>query len=79
MACKTCVPVVPCRVYGSFAAFGKGMKIPNFGSPVTVVFGTPIPARDYDDPSAGKARYEVAAQRIMARIAAIAEPRYAVI
>jgi 1-acyl-sn-glycerol-3-phosphate acyltransferase len=79
MACKTGVPVVPCRVYGSFVAFGKGMTIPNFGSPVTVVFGTPIPASDYDDPTAGKARYEVAAQRIMARIAAISEPRYAVI
>jgi len=79
MACKTGVPVVPCRVYGSFVAFGKGMKIPNFGSPVTVVFGPPIPASDYDDPSAGKARYEVAAQRIMAKIAAIGEPRYAVI
>jgi 1-acyl-sn-glycerol-3-phosphate acyltransferase len=46
---------------------------------VTVVFGPPIPASDYDDPTAGKARYEVAAERIMARIAAIAEPRYAVI
>jgi 1-acyl-sn-glycerol-3-phosphate acyltransferase len=79
MACKTGVPVVPCRVYGSFVAFGKGMTIPNFGSPVTVVFGTPIPASDYDDPTAGKARYEVAAQRIMARIAAISEPRYAVV
>jgi 1-acyl-sn-glycerol-3-phosphate acyltransferase len=79
MACKTGVPVVPCRVYGSFVAFGKGMRIPNFGSPVTVVFGTPIPASDYDDPTAGKARYEVAAQRIMTRITTIAEPRYAVI
>lgn len=79
MACKSGVPVVPCRVYGSYAAFGKGMAIPRFGSPVTVVFGPPIPASDYDDPSVGKARYEVAAERIMARIAAIAEPRYAVI
>jgi len=79
MACKTGVPVVPCRVYGSFAAFGKGAKIPHFGSPVTIVFGQPIPASDYDDPSAGKARYEKAAQRIMTHIAAIPEPVYPVI
>jgi 1-acyl-sn-glycerol-3-phosphate acyltransferase len=79
MACKTGVPVVPCRVYGSFAAFGKGAKIPHLGTPVTVVFGPPIPASAYDDPTAGKARYEVAAQRIMDRIAALPEPVYAVI
>ncbi len=79
MACKTGVPVVPCRVYGSFAAYGKGAKVPHFGTPVTIVFGSPIPAADYDDPAAGKARYETAAQRIMDRIAALPEPRYAVI
>jgi uncharacterized protein YjbI with pentapeptide repeats len=54
MACKTGVPVVPCRVYGSFAAFGKGAKVPNFGTPVSIVFGPPIAAADYDDPAAGK-------------------------
>jgi 1-acyl-sn-glycerol-3-phosphate acyltransferase len=79
MACKTGVPVVPCHVYGSFAAFGKGAKIPHFGSPVTIAFGPPIPASDYDDPSAGKARYEIAAQRIMTHIAAIPKPVYPLI
>ena len=79
MACKTGVPVVPCRVFDSFQAFGKGRLIPHFGTPVTIVFGPPIPARDYDDPTAGKARYETAAQRIMDRIAALPRPHYAVI
>ena len=79
MACKTGVPVVPCRVYGSFRAFGKGAKLPRFGTPITIVFGRPIPASDYDDPSAGKARYETAAQRIMDRIAALPEPVFPVI
>ena len=76
---QTGVPVVPCRVYGSFQAFGKGTAIPRFGSPVSVVFGPPIPASDYDDPAAGKARYETAAQRIMDRIAALPAPVYPVI
>lgn len=79
MACKTGAPVVPCRVYGSYEAFGKGAKLPRFGTPVTIVFGAPIPATEYDDPSAGKERYQVASQRIFARIAALPRPVYAVI
>jgi 1-acyl-sn-glycerol-3-phosphate acyltransferase len=79
MACKTGVPVVPCRVYGSFQAFGKGTSFPRFGTPISIVFGPPIPASDYDDPSVGKARYDTAAQRIMDRIAALPPPAYTVI
>lgn len=79
MACKTGVPVVPCRVFDSFEAFGKGQRVPNFGAPVTIVFGPPILAADYDDPALGKARYEAAAQRIMDRIAALPRPSYPVI
>ncbi len=79
MACKTGVPVVPCRIYGSHNAFAKGSIIPRFGTPVTIVFGPPIPASEYDDPMAGKTRYEIAAQRIMDRIAALPEPHYPVI
>lgn len=74
MACKTGVPVVPCRIFGSFEAFGKGTSLPRFGTPVSIVFGPPIAAADYDDPKAGKARYELAAQRIMDRIAALPPP-----
>jgi 1-acyl-sn-glycerol-3-phosphate acyltransferase len=79
MACKSGVPVVPCRVYGSFEAFGKGRSIPRFGSPITIVFGAPIPAAEYDLPNAGKERYQVASQKIFERIAALPMPHYAVI
>jgi 1-acyl-sn-glycerol-3-phosphate acyltransferase len=79
MACKSGVPVVPCRIYGAFEAFSKGSALPRLGTPISVVFGPPIPARDYDDPAAGKARYELAAQRIMDRIAALPRPCYPVI
>jgi 1-acyl-sn-glycerol-3-phosphate acyltransferase len=79
MACKTGVPVVPCRIYGSFEAFGKGSAIPRFGSSISVVFGPPITPAEYDDPAAGKARYELAAQRIMDRIAALPAPACRVI
>lgn len=79
MACKSGVPVVPCRIYGSAEAFGKGRLLPRLGAPITIVFGAPLQAADYDDPSLGKARYETAAQRIMDRIAALPRPVYAVI
>ncbi|MDP1581038.1 MAG: lysophospholipid acyltransferase family protein [Candidatus Didemnitutus sp.] len=79
MACKTGAPVVPCRIYGSFEAFGRSGKIPRFGTPVHLVFGKPIPASEYDAPETGKERYQIASQRIFERIAALPEPRYKVI
>jgi 1-acyl-sn-glycerol-3-phosphate acyltransferase len=79
MACRTGAAVVPARIFGSFEAMGKGRAFPRFCTPVSVVFGRPLHPADYDDPSAGKARYEVAAERIMARIAALTPPEYAVV
>jgi 1-acyl-sn-glycerol-3-phosphate acyltransferase len=79
LACKTGAPVVPCRIYGSHEAFGKGTKIPRFGTPVTVVFGPPITAAEYDSPNSGKERYQIASQRIMERIAALPKPQYPVV
>jgi len=74
IVCKARVPVVPARIFGSFEAFGKGMKLPRFGTPLTVVFGPPIQPVVYDDPAAGKERYQVASNRIMSRIAALRPP-----
>lgn len=73
-ACKTQVPVVPARIFGSFDAFGKGGKIPRFGTPITVVYGAPMLPADYDVPGAGKERYQIASEKIMARIAALQPP-----
>jgi 1-acyl-sn-glycerol-3-phosphate acyltransferase len=69
IVCKTQVPVVPARIFGSFEAFGKGMSVPKFGTPLDVTFGRPISPAVYDDPKAGKERYQIASQRIMAEIA----------
>lgn len=74
IVCKAQVPVVPARIFGSFAAFGKGTKFPRFGTPLTVVFGRPISPSVYDDPKAGKERYQVASSRIMAEIARLRPP-----
>lgn len=73
IACKTQVPVVPVRIFGSFEAFGKGRKL-RLGTPVTVVFGKPMPPSAYDDPKAGKERSQVASERIMREIARLQPP-----
>lgn len=74
IVCKTQVPVVPARIFGSFEAFGKGAKLPKLGSPLSVVFGRPISPAQYDDPRAGKERYQIASERIMAEIARLEKP-----
>jgi 1-acyl-sn-glycerol-3-phosphate acyltransferase len=78
ICCRAQVPVVPARIFGSFEAYGKGRGL-HLGTPVTVVFGPPIPPAVYDDPAAGKERYQVASNRIMARIAALRAPPVLVI
>ncbi len=79
MACKTGVPVVPCRISGSFEAFGKGTKFPQLGHSITIVFGPAIAAIDYDNLAVGKKRYQVASARIFERIAALPQPHYPII
>ena len=72
-ACRAQVPVVPARIFGSFNAFGKSGTV-HFGTPVTVVFGQPLAPAAYDDPAAGKERYQIASTRIMAQIAKLQQP-----
>jgi len=78
MSCKTQATVVPARIFGSFDAFGRNGPL-RLGKAVDVVFGDPLSPADYDDPKAGKERYQKASERIMARIAALQPPRYPVI
>jgi len=73
-ACRAQMPVVPARIFGSFEALGKGGTIPRLGTRVSVVFGAPLAPADYDSPDAGKARYQLASERIMARIASLELP-----
>ena len=78
IACHTLVPVVPARIFGSFEAFGKGGAL-RLSTAVSVVYGRPLLPADYDDPKGGKARYQIAADHIMAAIARLEMPRVAVV
>jgi 1-acyl-sn-glycerol-3-phosphate acyltransferase len=73
IACRSQVPVVPARVFGSFEAYGKGRSL-RLGTPVTVVFGRPVLPSAYDQPDAGRERYQIASERIMAEIARLEPP-----
>jgi len=41
---------------------------------VSVVFGRPLPPAEYDAPAAGKDRYQIASERIMAAVAQLTLP-----
>jgi 1-acyl-sn-glycerol-3-phosphate acyltransferase len=77
IVCRTQVPVVPARIFGSFDAFGRSGSL-RPGTPISVVFGRPLAPADYD-PGAGKERYQQASERIMAAIARLEQPQSAVI
>jgi 1-acyl-sn-glycerol-3-phosphate acyltransferase len=79
ICCKTQVPVVPVRIFGSFEAFGRGVSFPRAGTPISVVFGRPLAPAEYDDPAAGKDRYQLASDRIMAAIARLELPSQPVV
>lgn len=78
IACKTRVPVLPVRIFGSHIAFGKGRPL-RPGTPVSIVFGRMLQPADYDHAADGKERYQRASERIMTAIAALQEPRAAVV
>ncbi len=78
ICCRAQVPVIPARIFGAFEAYGRGRGL-HLGTPVSVVFGPPILPAVYDDPVAGKERYQVASNRIMAHIAALRAPPILVI
>ena len=77
-ACRSQMPVVPARIFGSFEAFGRGGKL-RLGTSVAVTFGRAMSPADYDDATAGKARYQIASERIMAEIARLRPTARAVI
>jgi 1-acyl-sn-glycerol-3-phosphate acyltransferase len=78
IVCRSQVPVVPARIFGSFEAFGKGIGFPRPGNPVSVVFGPPLQPSEYD-PGSGKERYQQASERIFAAIAQLERPPITVV
>lgn len=79
IVCRTQVPVVPARIFGSFEAFGKGVGFPRAGTPVSVVFGPPLMPGEYDPGNGKEDRYQQASERIFKEIAKLEPPKVTVI
>ncbi len=75
IACKTRVPVVPCRIFNSHLALGRAGGF-RPGTPVDIVFGRALQPDFYDRKTDGKERYQRASERIMGAIAALPPPAF---
>jgi 1-acyl-sn-glycerol-3-phosphate acyltransferase len=73
LACRAAVPVVPARIFGSFDAFGPSRRL-QLGTPIHLTYGRVLRPQDFDDPAAGKERYQRASEKIMSAIAALEVP-----
>lgn len=71
---KTLAPVVPVRIFGAFDAYPRGAKFPR-RAPVTVVFGKPVRFTKADIAGDPRDVYQRISDTVMARIAAIENPR----
>ncbi|HUJ44969.1 MAG TPA: lysophospholipid acyltransferase family protein [Opitutaceae bacterium] len=78
LACRAGVPVVPARIFGTFAALGRKGPL-RVGTPISITFGPPLSPAQFDDHTDGKDRYQHASECIMAAIAALELPRPQVI
>ncbi len=78
IACRTRVPVLPARIFNSHVAFGRDGRI-RPGTRVSIVYGPLLQPADFDDPKAGKERYQLASEKIMAAIASLREPRTVIV
>ncbi len=72
-ACKSQVPIVPCRMFGTYEIMNRFSHFPNWNERVTMVFGSPILPEKYDN-EASSNRYLDAAKFIMQVIADIERP-----
>jgi 1-acyl-sn-glycerol-3-phosphate acyltransferase len=78
LACRAAVPVLPTRIFGSFDAFGRSRRI-HLGTPLDIAYGPLLQPKDFDDPAAGKDRYQRASEIIMSAIARLQPPASAVL
>jgi 1-acyl-sn-glycerol-3-phosphate acyltransferase len=71
---KTRALVVPARIFGAHAAFPRGGR-PHLFRKITLAIEAPLVFADADFESTGRELYQSLSDRVMARIAAIENPR----
>jgi 1-acyl-sn-glycerol-3-phosphate acyltransferase len=74
IACKTSVPVIPIRLFGTYEILNRTKKWPNFSTKPIVVVGSPIHASDYDPGLNYENKYHYTSNVIMNRIRSLQKP-----
>lgn len=75
IACRTQVPVLPVRVFGSYDIWSRKRKFPAPHGSLGISIGKVLLPEAYDPGKAEKERYLIAAQRILAAIAVLPKPQ----
>lgn len=68
---KANVPVVPVRIFGSYEAWPKGKKFPNFKSKISIVFGKPLMPEDFENCKTDPDPMQAISDKVMQAIANI--------
>lgn len=79
IACKSQATVIPTRLFGTYEAYGRGVKLPKLGGHIHITYGPPMSSTEIDPGKDHPERYQEASRRIMARIATLQTPRETVI
>ena len=74
IACKMNMTVLPARIFGTYAAFGRKNPMPLLGPTINIIYGTPLLPEDYDPGKSDPDRYQTAANNIMEAITALKLP-----
>jgi 1-acyl-sn-glycerol-3-phosphate acyltransferase len=74
LACRSSVPVIPIRLFGTYEIWSKETRWPNINTEATVVVGRPMHSIIYDPGPNHEDRYQYAADRIMEAIRLLEEP-----
>lgn len=68
LACKTGVPVIPCKISGTYEIMPKGSKFFDWSQKATIVFGKPLTALDFKEYESSRDKYQLIASKIMNEI-----------
>jgi len=74
LACRAQVPVIPARIFGSYAIWSRFQHRPAWQKNLGLTIGAPLPPAAYDPGKAALERNQTASDRIMAAIAALPPP-----
>ncbi|MCH6257023.1 1-acyl-sn-glycerol-3-phosphate acyltransferase [Puniceicoccaceae bacterium K14] len=80
IAAKSKARIVPCRIFNSHPVLSKESKLPNLNNRIHINYGKPLDIHELDPgKAAGKARYQIIADKIMEAIAKIPKPKAVII